>query len=426
MKFANQPCPWITSNEKSKLNNINKTTIQTLLGCTCEKTSICSGFCTFPANNGLNIPSGILWKNENNDTIQVISSSTMDRELYVEEDIQVNDDLEIYFINGLNQLTEIEQADKSLNTISGTYKSIFQGFGNYIQNPEQPILSYLAINNTDEKQQISGYTIPSSCPFNYAHTIPAGTKLVGLNWETKEINDYLPSGYIAIFRVRSWWSDIVKCSGKILAKPINLNIDNILNVVSNYDYVERNYGFFKYQQENMHKSNVYSVKLTNSGLNPENDEDVTLIFIDTKKKLIDKITSEYVLTTDKRIILKDDTSNELVFALYYNDKNNYFYAQLPDQHSQLNSKLPGELPLKLLNNYIISFDDLIQEINWKIVYDTNNKYKYAYNITEYNQIINRNKVKNEMRELLETAIKKSVSKYMPVETTLWKIIYNGK
>ena len=31
-----------------------------------------------------------------------------------------------------------------------------------------------------------------------------------------------------------------------------------------------------------------------------------------------------------------------------------------------------------------------------------------------------------MRALLETAIKNSVTKYMPIDTTLWKIIYIGK
>lgn len=43
-----------------------------------------------------------------------------------------------------------------------------------------------------------------------------------------------------------------------------------------------------------------------------------------------------------------------------------------------------------------------------------------------NRITKENKIKNEMRTLLETAIRKSVIKYMPVETTLWKIIYSGK
>lgn len=31
-----------------------------------------------------------------------------------------------------------------------------------------------------------------------------------------------------------------------------------------------------------------------------------------------------------------------------------------------------------------------------------------------------------MRIVLEEALKNSIKKYMPVETTLWKIIYEGK
>lgn len=35
-------------------------------------------------------------------------------------------------------------------------------------------------------------------------------------------------------------------------------------------------------------------------------------------------------------------------------------------------------------------------------------------------------IKQEMRSVLEKAIRNSMNKYMPINTTLWKIVYNGK
>lgn len=74
--------------------------------------------------------------------------------------------------------------------------------------------------------------------------------------------------------------------------------NDVLKIVSHYDYVERTYGFFKYQQENTHKSNIYSVKLKNSGLNPQND--LTITYFDyfqviekLKSKEIPSINNDY-------------------------------------------------------------------------------------------------------------------------------------
>jgi hypothetical protein len=70
----------------------------------------------------------------------------------------------------------------------------------------------------------------------------------------------------------------------------------MLQTVSKFDFIERNKGFFKYQQENMHKSNIYSIKLINTRLNPEND-----------KKLI-YYYSEYDLQT---YLIKNQTKFEI-------------------------------------------------------------------------------------------------------------------
>lgn len=85
----------------------------------------------------------------------------------------------------------------------------------------------------------------------------------------------------------------------------NDNFKKVLNIVSNYDYVERNFGFFKYQQENLHKSNIYSIKLSNSGLNPENDKKPHYIydlneFIELLQSLV-KVNFQGQLETDLTI-----------------------------------------------------------------------------------------------------------------------------
>lgn len=489
MKNKQQVCPWSNKSEKQKL--VDKTTIQELLSCNCGLNETCSGFCTFPANNHLDIPSGIIWNDGVKSQFHIISSNiinNVDRELFVEEDITVNDDVEIYFISGNNKddlttiIDEINEADKSIDSISGVFKSLFQGFGNYIQNPNEPIPQYLAINNTDRDQKINGYVVASHCPFNTAHTIPAGTKLCGFNWNTKELMDYLPANYIALFRVRSWWSDIAQCTGKIKAKikTDTVNIDNILNVVSNYDYVERNFGFFKYQQENMHKSNVYSVKITNSGLNPENNLKVTYIY--NKADLIKLLLDNVKINLYKELILVNDSHDEYpLYDLYYDANNDTFYSLLMDPNLLLSSDdiIPvlSTLPTPIVtgkiyhienenisayyrgiyhNNNIeafpilyydnssiynykdfptnplpsiingISLEDVAEAAHIAIVKDNKDNFSYAYDILEKERITIINKIRNEMRTLLENAIRTSVVKYMPVETTMWKIIYNGK
>ena len=45
---------------------------------------------------------------------------------------------------------------------------------------------------------------------------------------------------------------------------------------------------------------------------------------------------------------------------------------------------------------------------------------------EKNKALKINNIRKNMRNSLESAIRNSIKKYMPVETTLWKIIYEGK
>ena len=93
--------------------------------------------------------------------------------------------------------------------------------------------------------------------------------------------DYIPAGWTVFFRVKSWWTDEIKCVGEIRLEnktksstDTTLN-ESVLSTLAHFDFIERNFGFFKYQQENLHKSNVYSINLSNTGLNPAEDDHFT-------------------------------------------------------------------------------------------------------------------------------------------------------
>lgn len=162
-------------------------------------------------------------------------------------------------------------------------------------------------------------------------------------------------------------------------------LGKVLETTSKYDYVERNYGFFKYQQENLHKSNIYSIKLANSGLNPKYDEQLTYY---NKSELV-------------QILEKENYYN---IEFIYDSSNDSFY----------NANF----------SYNISFNDMYSISSWgKTIIG---KIEVYYKLSEEYTVSQKNKIRKNMRALLETAIKNSVTKYMPIDTTLWKIIYIGK
>ena len=226
------------------------------------------------------------------------------------------------------------------------------------------------------------------------------------------------------------------------------DMEDVLNITSKYDYVERNYGFFKYQQENLHKSNIYSIKLSNTGLNPEND--LKLIIVYSFEQLINKMCAAGKPTrqneysgNNRDYILKYEYGDNLTDGYFYRPQ--IIIEELDPLRSQLKTKIYPDIEYystntisKIVSGWtdpldlrlgqginIIKFNTLKDELNWEIVYDENGNFLYAYNTTDKLDVQRTNRIKNNMRELLETAIKASVKDYMPVETTLWKIIYTG-
>lgn len=181
-----------------------------------------------------------------------------------------------------------------------------------------------------------------------------------------------------------------------------------LKTLSHFDFVERNYGFFKYQQENLHKSNIYSINLSNTGLNPDNDYNSY-----TKEQVIERLLSPGVPSSDNDFIGHQISSelNHMNFYFKYNETNDSFYYVRP---FDLNFDTT-------FNAYCISsFAELHTYVGWEQIPNTN---LYTFKNETYQNIIQKKRI---MRNILEDAIKKSVAKWMPADTTLWKIKYTGK
>lgn len=428
MKYKNTKCPWVVHSDFSEENKNKPTQLQQLLGCQCPYDGVCSGFCTFPMNNALNIPAGASWRNPelNYQSYIVIPSANTDTELYTETDIDVSDDLEIYFVSG--EITEkvmedLINMDKSLSTISGMFLSIFGGFGGKMQGTYYS--EYLATSNAqikNGKYYINNIEISKYTPFNGPHTIVAGTKLMGLKWENKndyKLINYVPAGYNIILRVRSWWSDTIKCTGKIkqVLPALNKNtgempdnLQEILKVTSKYDYVERNFGFFKYKQEGIHKSNIYSVKLNNSGLNPENDNTTKYY---SKQELI-----QYLCAKNSVYF---DNIEDTFFKLNWNSplpKENTDLEEPTLSNDNVLFKLVDKCEIIPFNEYIYlnGFIETVLADNSRVYYNKNDKQTDD----------NTNNIRQNIRNILEEAIRKSLKQYMPAETQLWKIFYTGK
>ncbi len=186
---------------------------------------------------------------------------------------------------------------------------------------------------------------------------------------------------------------------------------DVLKCASNYDYVERNYGFFKYQQENLHKSNIYSIKIENSGLNPDTDEKLTYF---TKKEVISKLC----VGNSDPLSNKLFEGNILKTDAYYNQNTDEFF--ILSNTNKFNAKLDVEL----LRSKKFTFDEFLEMNNWKT--DIIDDIQVYYHLSDKERISKISKTKADMRKILEDAIKNSVTKYMPANTNLWKIIYSGK
>ena len=163
-------------------------------------------------------------------------------------------------------------------------------------------------------------------------------------------------------------------------------------------------GEFKYKETDVSKSNIYSIELKNSNLN------YNLISF-----------NEMMSRCEKYL---DKVEENGLRINYYYDKNAEAFYKI-DENNNIN----------LINTFI----DLIHELNYKEILDITisediellKKTDFKIPITSYkfynkNDALNINiETKMEIRKQLEKAIRKSIGRYAPVNTTLWKIKYAG-
>ena len=154
------------------------------------------------------------------------------------------------------------------------------------------------------------------------------------------------------------------------------NYVKTLAIVGGYQFVDVMRGQHYYKESNYQKSNVFSLKVKNSGLS------------------YDEMTSWSDLIYS-RMKNGEDTSIEAVSAEYV----------------QIDERMT-ELSLKELDSSSFFSD----------VYD----YKYLKKTDgDMQKKISEIKQKIYLRNLLEEAIRKSISKYIPVNTTLWKVEFEN-
>ena len=302
------------------------------------------------------------------------------------------------------------------NIISSTLNEIYNtNIGLYINDE---LSSYPLKNHILNTNLIyNNFVISPTSPFNGPHIIPAGNIITAyhitgkdgkiINISSNKVNSFGKNDMI-IMRIKNWWSNSAYCIGKFKIKQKNpITYENyknnplfvkLFNTISNFDHVECVKGLFKYQQNDIKKSNVYSLKLTNSGLNPSND-------------------------------ISANAFNKYKFLI-----ENDYYQLSPANRSLYTSYYWTDIE----KNYPTWINDIIQCIidNNTIGITSEEQFllHMSLSMNQQAQIFmfdedkanNLNNIRQDLRNIIEDAIKSSIKRYMPVHTNLWKIIYSGK
>ena len=151
-----------------------------------------------------------------------------------------------------------------------------------------------------------------------------------------------------------------------------------LHAIKSYQFVDYVKGQHFYKESNYQKSNVFSLKIRNSGLAYDellSWEDVVYASLrDGEDTAPSAISGRYMQIDENITELKERTSLE--DSTFYSDYNNYKYLKKPADSVA---------------------NDVKDELEQKIY----------------------------LRNLLEEAIRKSIHRYIPANTTLWKIEYEN-
>lgn len=414
-KSKNFECPW------------SKTIQRNVIGCPLADSKECNGYCTFPCNGKIKELKdekwGLNWKlNQykdlnkdteinldnlnltNNNEWFIISPIEQEQLIIADSDILINDDLEV-FVTSTSILNNGELSDlTSLITLQQELKSIFQGFWNKGQ--------YQEYRYTDDEYQIA----PNS-KFNGPHIITKDTIITAYDLDNNKTVKIIPKNCNILMRVKSWWSDTIRCEGNI--KVIQNTEDTLITNIENYDFIQTVDGFFKFRQTGLHKSNIYSINLKNTGLDRSGDKVVKYY---TKKEVIKLIEQKYNIRyyQDEDSFLVNNEQNAFIHAVFDSEWNTT-YKRTPLFKNLEHNNLSGFI----LNYIIVPFQTMIQQE--KMDKEINDQFeevyfykKQKYEAEEYNE------TRQNIRQLIQKAIRKSIIRYMPADTNLWKVEYQDE
>ena len=194
----------------------------------------------------------------------------------------------------------------------------------------------------------------------------------------------------------------------------------LIQVCAKRTYID---GFFKSAQSDYKKSNIYSLRVRNSGLNPINDKSITDFHQYLLLRNYAYLKKQYKQYQDFIDINQFKLLEQQNFTIF-NNVNQLIMTKLCQANKDAN--------ISTVNDYLIYHSlDLSDNVFSKDKYRKSKCYEYIkgqggiykLNKEKAEKAIN---MRKEMRQLFQQAIRNSIHKYMPVHTDLWKIIYTEK
>ena len=361
------------------------------------------------------------------------------------------------FIKGIQHL-------KTKKYYSLYTQSLFEFIKDLKIGPQKRALRDFPLNSVMDPSKtfltFNGFAIADDCPFNGPHIINRGTQLSGLlvlvsqgkDDQLKVVGQFAQDDVDAIsdsfsnssqsdsskslptincyFRAVSWFSSKIKCLGRVRvqSKPVPKQLyqivspytkieEHVLSVMNNFQHLQKVEGMFIAGQNDFKKSNIYSIQLANTGLNPVDDVDKTkflqyLLRDDYKslpqsqRRYYNHLTYEQFKDLQRTNYTR--TKKLLVLQSIANTSSDQKFIQGYSQDSE---------------NGALAWSDSIQKMSKAFERIRSDGGLYVFN-QEYadRQLETRKK----LRQTLQSAIQTSTPKYMPLHTSLWKIIYSGK
>ena len=142
----------------------------------------------------------------------------------------------------------------------------------------------------------------------------------------------------------------------------------------------------------------------------------------TKQEVIKLLQQKYFIKyyQDEDSFLVNSDENTFIHAIF-NSTDNTTYKRTPLFKNLQHENLSGFV----LNYITIPFETLVQYDGLKSLLNEQFIQLYYYQ-KEYNEAVEYNSVRQNIRQLIQKAIRKSITRYMPADTNLWKVEYEDE